>query len=106
MTTLTTDSLKQAHKLLAEFEYELRPVERGYANRTLHVNLSDNTITSEPVTQQMKDTFTGGRGFCLWLLWNAVQDNTKWDDPKTPSLSRAAPSAASRPIPVPANRPS
>ena len=25
--------------LLAEFTYELRPVERGYANRTLYVNL-------------------------------------------------------------------
>ncbi len=24
------------------------------------------------VTQQMKDIFTGGGGFCLWLLWNAV----------------------------------
>ena len=50
-----------------------RPVERGYANRTLYINLSDNTITSKPVTQQMKDIFTGGKGFCMWLLWNAVK---------------------------------
>lgn len=82
MTQPTAERLKQAHKLLAEFEYELRPVERGYANRTLHVNLSDNTISSKPVTQQMKDVFTGGRGFCLWLLWNAVSGDTQWDDPE------------------------
>ena len=41
--------------LLAEFTYELRPVERGYANRTLYINLDDNTIYEKPVTQQMKD---------------------------------------------------
>ncbi len=79
MSTLV--EMKAAHKVLAAFDYELRPVERGYANRTLHINLSDNTIKSKPVTQQMKDVFTGGRGFCMWLLWNAVNSDTKWDDP-------------------------
>ncbi len=76
------DTLKQAHKVLATFDYELRPVERGYANRTLYINLSNNTIGSKPVTQEMKDRFTGGRGFCLWLLWSAVTSETRWDDPE------------------------
>jgi len=39
--------------LLAEFTYELHPVERGYANRTLYVNLDTNTIYEKPVSQQM-----------------------------------------------------
>jgi aldehyde:ferredoxin oxidoreductase len=82
MTSLDPVAIKQAHRLLAEYRYELHPVERGYANRTLYINLSDNTIISKPVTQKMKDTFTGGKGFCLWLLWNAVKDTTKWDDPE------------------------
>ncbi|MBN2305127.1 MAG: aldehyde:ferredoxin oxidoreductase [Anaerolineae bacterium] len=81
MTTPTVQELKAAHRVLVEFNYELQPVERGYANRTLYINLSDNTITGKPVTQQMKDTFTGGRGFCLWLLWNAITGDTRWDDP-------------------------
>jgi aldehyde:ferredoxin oxidoreductase len=68
--------------LLGEFTYELHPVERGYANRTLYINLSDNTIREKPVTQQMKDLFTGGRGFGLKLLWDAVTADTKWDDPE------------------------
>ncbi len=80
MSTMSIDELKQGHKLLAEYNYELNPVERGYANRTLYVNLSTNTIESKPVTQQMKDLFTGGRGFCVWLLWNAIKSDTKWDD--------------------------
>jgi aldehyde:ferredoxin oxidoreductase len=81
MTTLTPEQIKQEHRLLAEFAYEVKSVERGYANRTLYVNLSDNTIRSKPVTQRMKDVFTGGKGFCLWLLWNAVNGDTTWDDP-------------------------
>jgi aldehyde:ferredoxin oxidoreductase len=71
-----------AYTVLAEFEYEPVEVERGYTNRTLYVNLSDNAIASRPVSQQMKDIFIGGRGFGLWLLWNAVHDDTRWDDPE------------------------
>ncbi|MBP8974191.1 MAG: aldehyde:ferredoxin oxidoreductase [Anaerolineae bacterium] len=82
MAALTIEEIKQGHKLLAEFTYETRPVARGYANRTLYVDLSTNTIRSKPVTPQMKDLFTGGRGFCLWLLWNAVRPTTRWDDPE------------------------
>src|SRR5690242_1823354 len=75
--TLPTESI-----LLTEFTYGLCPVERGYANRTLYINLTDNTIYEKPVTQQMKDIFTGGRGFGLKLLWDAVTAQTKWDDPE------------------------
>ena len=82
MTTLTPEALKQARTLLTEFKYDWHPVERGYANRTLYIDLSTNTIRSKPVTQQMKDIFTGGRGFCLWLLWNAVTSETTWDAPE------------------------
>jgi len=78
-------------KVLAEFGYELREVERGYANRTLYLNLSDNTIASKPVTQQMKDIFIGGRGFGLWLLWNAVTGDTKWNDPQNEIIIASGP---------------
>jgi aldehyde:ferredoxin oxidoreductase len=74
--------LKEAHRVLVEYEYKLRPVERGYANRTLHVDLTKTVITEKPVTQDMKEIFTGGRGFALWLLWNAVERDTTWDDPR------------------------
>ncbi|NLP10509.1 aldehyde:ferredoxin oxidoreductase, partial [bacterium] len=57
-------------------------MERGYANRTLYINLDNNTIDIKPVTAQMKELFTGGRGFCLWLLWNATKPTTQWDDPE------------------------
>ncbi len=74
--------MKEAHKLLTELTYEKQPLKMGYANRTLHINVSENTITSKPVTQEMKDVFTGGRGFDMKLLWDATNENTKWDSPE------------------------
>ncbi len=68
--------------LLGEYSYEKRPVERGYAGRTLYINLENNTFLEKPVTKQMKDLFTGGRGFALKLLWDAVTPETKWNDPQ------------------------
>jgi len=62
--------------------YERPTIEKGYANQTLHVDLSDTAITINPVTAQMKDLFIGGKGFDLWLLWNAVSGDTRWNDPE------------------------
>ena len=75
------DYLK-SHQIAKKYTYKKQPVEQGYANRTLHINLNKNTIEEKPVTQQMKDLFTGGRGFALWLLWNAVTETTSWNDPE------------------------
>ncbi|MEA1994506.1 MAG: aldehyde ferredoxin oxidoreductase C-terminal domain-containing protein [Euryarchaeota archaeon] len=71
--------IKKEHKVLATFSYDIEPVEKGYTNRTLYINLDDNTIKSKSVTEKMKNTFIGGRGFDLWLLWNGVTEDTKWD---------------------------
>lgn len=82
MTIPTIQEIQQAHQVICEFKYELKPVVHGYAGRTLHIDLDRNVVTSKNVDQKMKDTFTGGRGFCLWLLWNATKASTKWDDPE------------------------
>jgi hypothetical protein len=47
------EMMKVAHRTLAEYRYELRPVVRGYANRTLYVNLAQQEISEKPVTQQI-----------------------------------------------------
>ncbi|MBM4466259.1 MAG: aldehyde:ferredoxin oxidoreductase [Chloroflexi bacterium] len=88
---MNIQKMRQAHKVLAELDYELGEVERGYTNRTLYVNLSDNTIASKPVSQQMKDIFVGGRGFGLWLLWNGVTGDTKWNDPQNEIVISSGP---------------
>ena len=93
MTLPDLEKVRQAHNTLGELKYEVKPVERGYANRTLYINLSENEIKSKPVSEKMKETFTGGKGFCLWLLWNGVDENTKWDDPENELVFSAGPIA-------------
>lgn len=68
--------------VIKEYKYELGKIDKGYTNRTLYINLSSNEIKEKPVTQMMKDKFTGGKGFGLWYLWNAVKPETKWNDPE------------------------
>ena len=68
---------------LAEIQFSTKKMERGYNNRTLHVNLSKMKIKIKPVSKKMKQIFTGGRGFNLWLMWNSLPKNQKikWTDP-------------------------
>jgi aldehyde:ferredoxin oxidoreductase len=80
--SMNIENMKSAHKLLCEYKYELKQIEKGYTNRTLYVNLSDKEVKEKPVTQLMKDKFIGGKGFGLWYLWNAVSEKTKWNDPE------------------------
>ena len=61
--------------------YQRPEIKKGYANQTLHIDLGANAITTKPVPDKMRETFVGGKGFDLWLLWEAVQPSTRWDDP-------------------------
>lgn len=87
------EKLLSEHKLLTEFKYDAMAIEKGYANRTLYINLSENHIESQPVTQFMKDKFVGGKGFGLYKLWNAVKPETKWDDPENEIIVSPGPVA-------------
>lgn len=72
---------KQSHKLLQSFKYSWAPIDKGYNNRTIYVNVGDLTIREKPVSKEMKEKFIGGKGFDLRLLWDATLPETKWNDP-------------------------
>lgn len=79
---MNLEEIKNAHKLLKEYKYEWHPIDKGYNNRTLYVNLDDNKIEEKPVTELMKEKFIGGKGFGLKMLWEATKPDTKWNDPE------------------------
>lgn len=85
--------IKSKHKLLKEFTYQLKELYRGYANRTLYVNVADLTIKEKPVTAQMKEKFIGGKGFGLRLLWDGTKPETKWNDPENEIIISPGPIA-------------
>ncbi len=76
------EEFTEKHKLLATYKYTWAPIDKGYNNRTLYVNVGDRTFKEKPITQEMKDKFIGGKGFDLRLLWDATQPQTKWNDPE------------------------
>ncbi|MCP4745198.1 MAG: aldehyde:ferredoxin oxidoreductase [Desulfobacteraceae bacterium] len=63
-------------------QYQRPEIDKGYANQTLHVDVGDYSISVKPVPEKMKDTFIGGKGFDLWLMWQAVKSTTRWNDPE------------------------
>src|SRR5512136_2562052 len=73
------NKLKMAHRVIAEYTYKKGEIQKGFANRTLYINLSNNTIKEKPVTDEMKKKFTGGRGFGLKLLWDSIKPTTRWN---------------------------
>jgi aldehyde:ferredoxin oxidoreductase len=84
-------AMRAAHQVLAEYRYEPAEVLQGYSGQTLYINLAENTISARPVTDQMKEIFIGGRGFGLWLLWNGVTGDTRWDDPENEIVISSGP---------------
>ncbi len=74
--------IKANRKIIASYKYQLAPIDKGYNNRTLYVNVGESIIKEKPVSQEMKEKFIGGRGFGLKLLWDATRPETKWNDPE------------------------
>jgi len=81
-STLSIEELKSSHKILQEQDFEPREINKGYADRSLYINLSTNEIKVKPIPEEMKNKFTGGRGYGIKYLWDAVNPDTRWDSPE------------------------
>jgi len=66
-------------KLLAEYEYNKKSLFRGYTDKTLYVDISNNEISEKQVPEEMKEKFIGGKGYGMKYLWDAVNPKTRWD---------------------------
>jgi len=58
---------------IKQIDYPISPIERGYNNKTLYIDISNNKILSKPVTDEMKRIFTGGRGFVYGYYGTPLQ---------------------------------
>jgi NADH:ubiquinone oxidoreductase subunit E len=83
--------MHNAHEILKELAFEIKDLNRGYSDRTLRIDLDTNEITFHPVTQQMKDLWTGGKGFDLWLMFQEIDKDTRWDSPGNPICFSSGP---------------
>ncbi len=69
-------------KEITAISYEKAEIEKGYTDQSLRINLDANDIIIKPIEEKIKDKFIGGKGYDLWLMWNAVSGDTKWNDPE------------------------
>ncbi|MFO7617336.1 MAG: aldehyde ferredoxin oxidoreductase C-terminal domain-containing protein [Bacteroidales bacterium] len=81
----------QSHRLLAEFKYEVTPLDKGYTDKILYLNVSDNSMKIKDVDPLMKEKFIGGKGYGLKLLWDATRPDTRWDDPENEIVISSGP---------------
>ncbi len=83
--------MKGAHKLLAKLDYEVSPLDKGYTDKILYIDLNDNKFNIKDVDPLMKEKFIGGKGYGLKLLWDATTPETKWDDPENEIIISSGP---------------
>jgi aldehyde:ferredoxin oxidoreductase len=76
------EELKKTHKKVAEFDFEPKGIYRGYADRALHVDLTAGKVKVKDISEEIKNKFTGGRGYGMKFLWDAVNPQTKWNSPE------------------------
>jgi aldehyde:ferredoxin oxidoreductase len=74
--------MQKAHQFIAQWNYNWKPLDKGYTDKILYINLSHNEISEKQVPAEMKEKFIGGRGYGLRLLWDATRPETKWNDPE------------------------
>jgi aldehyde:ferredoxin oxidoreductase len=74
-------TIAKTQKVLKEWSYTWTPLDKGYTDKILYVNVGSADIKEKTVPPLMKEKFVGGRGYGLRLLWDGTKPDTKWDDP-------------------------
>jgi aldehyde:ferredoxin oxidoreductase len=76
------EQMRAAHTVLVDVPFTPSLPVCGYTRRSLFIDLDTMTVKEKPISDEMIDTFVGGRGFGLYYLWQAVKPTTKWNDPE------------------------
>jgi aldehyde:ferredoxin oxidoreductase len=83
--------VKEQHKLLKRWDYKWTPLEKGYTDKILYINVGTTEVKEKDVPAIMKEKFIGGKGYGLRLLWDATKPDTKWDDPENEIVISSGP---------------
>jgi aldehyde:ferredoxin oxidoreductase len=84
-------SIKAQHRLLKGWDYNWTPLDKGYTDKILYINVGTIEIKEKDVPLVMKEKFIGGKGYGLRLLWDATKPETKWDDPENEIIISSGP---------------
>lgn len=88
---MDTETIKSKHRLIRKWDYEWTPLDKGYTDKILYINVGTADIGEKEVPKVMKEKFIGGKGYGLRLLWDATKPDTKWDDPENEIIISSGP---------------
>jgi len=79
-------------KILSSMQYKPYPVQGGYSDRILEIDLGVPEISVMEVPSEFKKNYIGGRGYALKLIWDRVQAGTpaRWRVDECEAGSRAS----------------
>ncbi len=72
-------------------KYIKTPLNHGYANQILSIDLGTGKIDPQPLDAQVRDFFIGGRGLGLYLLHKKINARTTADAPENPLIFSPGP---------------
>jgi aldehyde:ferredoxin oxidoreductase len=88
---MNMEEVKEQLKVIKKVHYKLTPLDKGYTDKVLYINVGDNQIMDKDVPAVMKEKFIGGKGYGLRLLWDATKPDTRWDDPENEIIISSGP---------------
>jgi aldehyde:ferredoxin oxidoreductase len=84
-------SIKSKHRQIKRWDYDWTPLNKGYTDKILYINVGSAEIKEKNVPLMMKEKFIGGKGYGLRLLWDATKPDTKWNDPENEIIISSGP---------------
>ncbi len=69
-------------KIIESVTYTPQPINRGYTDQILRVDLTSPTISTSSLSPNYKTKYTGGRGYALKLIWDETSESTHYDSPE------------------------
>jgi aldehyde:ferredoxin oxidoreductase len=84
-------AMKSKHRMLKSWKYKWTPLDRGYTDKVLYINVGTPEVREKNVPPVMKEKFIGGKGYGLRLLWDATKPDTTWDSPDNEIIISSGP---------------
>ncbi len=85
---LAATDIERSSERQPTMKYSQSPLNHGYANRILTIDLNEGTIDASKLDPRVRDFFIGGRGLGLYMLHRRVTAEMTAYDPGNPLISK------------------
>jgi aldehyde:ferredoxin oxidoreductase len=69
-------------KTLGSIRYEVAPVQGGYTDQILQVDLTSLNVSTVEVEPDYRHKYVGGRGYAIKMIWDGTTKETRYDSPE------------------------